>query len=386
MQHIKQFEEIIKIIRTIDSAGPDYKLTSKEFEKFKTDQFILKSLIGELPKELTWEAFKELFMPQQLSFGLRWVRTTGQFGTLSLESVVIPPEIGEEIATMLITEKSKKTKGYFNETLEVFLPELTKYLNSPGFDKKRLDISLAKNKFSEKTIDNRRFKFPNRSLYFEIGIEQYTYVTKNKRSAEFDLGEEILDLIENKLKLDSVKHKQEKRKYGIHQNADFEGYRIIRGLKGDDIEIINIELKPSNRIESVSEAISQAVNYKERANRTFIALPLFDPKSFYDIDRYHNFISLCKENDLGIISINIDVETHKIQDVDIILQAPKRELTNFSTLNDLLQIDDKGFCKLCQKIVSNEYNLRVSDCGWLIAKDQEPPGCMKLLFEGKMKQ
>ncbi len=145
-----------------------------------------------------------------------------------------------------------------------------------------------------------------------------------------------------------------------------------------------IELKPSNKIESISEAISQAVNYKERANKTYIAIPLFDPKSFYDIERYHNFILLCKENDLGIISIAIDFETHKIHDVDIILQSPWRELSNLDTLNELLKIDLKSYCKLCQKIVCNDENERISDCGWAVPTGPEIYSCMKLLFEKKM--
>lgn len=385
MQNIRQLEETVKSIRIVDSFGPDYKLTSKEFEKVKSDNTLLKTLIGDSPLDLSWETFKEKFISYQLMLGWKWIRTMGQFGTLTLESVTLNPEIGEEIATSMILEKNKKNKsGYFTPILERYLPEVTKYLNTPGFDLKKLDITLAKNRFSETTIENQRYKFTTKSLYFELGIEQYTYVTDNKRSAEYDLGENILELIGNKLKLDSIKHKQEKRKYGIHQNADFEGYSIIKGLKGDDIEVINIELKPSNKIESVSEAISQAVNYKERANRTYIAIPLFDPKSFYDNDRYGNFISLCKENDLGIISIAIEVETHKINDVDIILQAPKRDISNFSTLNDLLHLDQKGFCKLCQKIVSNDENQRVSDCGWLVVKAQGEPGCMKILFEKKV--
>jgi hypothetical protein len=39
-----------------------------------------------------------------------------------------------------------------------------------------------------------------------------------------------------------IKHNQEKRKNGVYQNADFEGYRIIRGLKGDEIEVVNIRV------------------------------------------------------------------------------------------------------------------------------------------------
>ncbi|MEA3450920.1 MAG: hypothetical protein U9Q83_03345, partial [Bacteroidota bacterium] len=261
-------------------------------------------------------------------------------------------------------------------------PTLKCYLSKNNFDFSNFDITSAKNKFSETVVNNQRYKFTTRSFSFELGIEQYTYKGKT-RKIEVELGEKLFKSgkLKELLKLDFIPHQQEKRKYKKYQNVDFEGFRIIKQISSDEIEIINVELKPSNKIEYVSDAISQAVNYKESANKTYIAIPLFDPKSFYDADRFQNFIRLCEENELGIISININPESHEILGLDIILNAKKRELVRHDRANELLEQDGKIYCPLCHRIVSNDNNR--TRCGWSVEIGDNTK-CMKQIMENSM--
>ena len=77
----------------------------------------------------------------------------------------------------------------------------------------------------------------------------------------------------------------------------------------------NFDLKPTNEISQISTAISQAINYKEKANYTYIVIPQLDYEAFYDPDRFTSFIDLCKKNQIGIISVRMDIEKNEIEDI-----------------------------------------------------------------------
>ena len=63
---------------------------------------------------------------------------------------------------------------------------------------------------------------------------------------------------------------------------DFAGFRIRDMLIHDDIDVIAIELKPENDHASISNAISQAINYKQFSTHTYIAAPKFDSHNFFE--------------------------------------------------------------------------------------------------------
>lgn len=382
-------EEFCKSLKKIDNAKSDCKLTKIEYEKV-TDKKLLESLIDGFEIGMGWEDFKNKFQAIQKEFGFTWTRTQGQFGTLSLVRVDLISTVGEELAKNLFHKRVKE--GNINNKIREFLPNFFEYLETHGFDKNNLNLSEVKKGFKDFSYDNQKYKFITNSQDFKLSIENYSYKstrTNDNLKAELELGEKIEPKLKSRLKLDKIYHQQERREYGKFQNVDFEGYRIISQLKGDEIEVVNIELKPTNKIEDISKAISQAVNYKESANRTYIAIPLFDSKSFYEPERYITFLKLCEENQIGIISINIDTNTHEVQDLDIVLEAPARQLLQperaFKLLND--KSDKKEFCYMCNRIVSSKAEDRINNCQWTIQSKEgqdQKISCMKLLLEKSM--
>ena len=184
--------------------------------------------------------------------------------------------------------------------------------------------------------------------------------------------------------MDFLYHAQEDRELGKYQNVDYEGIRIHSSYSGDEVLFYNFELKPTNSIEYISDAISQAVNYKEFSNFTYIVIPLFDPQNFYDSDRYNNFVKLATDNELGILSIDINPNTHEIQDVTEIMTAPKREIDDPSRLMELLSREEREYCPLCRKICKNDQSRE--HCGWRVSLSSEQDNedvesCMKMLME-----
>jgi RNA binding exosome subunit len=377
MKFITKLQELAEALIKIDNSGPDCKITITEFEKIKEDKELLRSLTG-TDKIIDWEEFKSIFRQyQSTEFNFEWSKGKGQSGTLILDKITLSSEIGEEIAKKLMAEN--RQEGYFNETIEEFLNTLYAYLEKCKFDKKNIELGLVKESLTTTNNNkNERYKFSTRSNKFQIGVAQYSFRSGSDKS-EFELGKTIEDSLRKILQLENIYHKQEERKHRKYQNVDFEGYRIVRTLSGDEIEVINVELKPSNKIEAVSEAISQSINYKEKAQKTYIAIPLFDPRNFYDTGRFYNFVKLCEENEVGIISINIDPESHKFIGLDIVLEAPKREIQNYDVATELLQIDKREYCVLCRKIVKTDDRLK--NCGWSIINENDQSTCMKNSFE-----
>jgi hypothetical protein len=377
MKYITKIEYLASALIKVDNAGPDCKITVSEFERIKSEKELLHSLSG-VEKSMTWEDFKISFRNYQSSeFNFDWNKGKGHSGTLILDKVTLPMQIGEEIAKKLMQEN--RQDGYLNEVIEEFLPKLYDYFDKCKFDKKNIDLTLVKEALTSTSNNkNERYKFITRSNKFQLGVAQYSFRTGNDK-AEFELGKIIEDSLKRILQLENIYHKQEERKHRKYQNVDFEGYRVIKKLSGDEIEVVNIELKPSNKIESVSDAISQSINYKEKAQKTYIAIPLFDPRNFYDTSRFYNFVKLCEENEVGIISINMEPESHKFNGLDIVIEAPKREIQNYEVVKELLQIDKREYCILCRKIVKAD-DERLKDCGWSF-NDNEQSICMKTVFE-----
>ena len=322
-------------------------------------------------------------------YGITWNQA---YGVLNLnDEVVIPSEIGEELAKDLFNKKVKN--GHFKSILEDNLPKTMAYLNSTDV-KKSININYkdVKDAFANYEEDNQRYKFTTNSMTFEIGINSYTYKGKEKKHEE-ELGNKIEHFLRSELKLDWISHNQLKREKKKYQNTDFEGFRIIRDFGPDRIEIVNIELKPSNDISYVSDAISQAINYKQYSNYTYIALPLFDLKNFYDPERYMSFYKMAEDNELGIISIDIDPNNNDIMGVNSILTPKKREIINNEQLTDIIEKSNTKYCPLCnhyilstakenspEKDTSDE---DITNCGCQVINDNEAV-CMRQVMEKGM--
>ncbi|MEY3243519.1 MAG: hypothetical protein RIR11_4958, partial [Bacteroidota bacterium] len=233
-------EEFCKSLKKIDTAKSDCKLTKVEYEKV-TDKKLLESLIDGFEIGFDWEDFKNKFQAIQKEFGFNWTRTQGQFGTLSLMSVDLISTVGEELAKNLFHKRVKE--GNINTKIREFLPNFFEYLETHNFDKNNLNLSEVKKGFKDFSFDNQKYKFITNSQDFKLSIEVYSYkptrLDDNLKS-ELELGEKIEAKLKSTLKLDKIYHQQERREYGQFQNVDFEGYRIINQLKGDEMEIVNI--------------------------------------------------------------------------------------------------------------------------------------------------
>ena len=379
MNTVKRIERLASALSKLDVRGADYKVAKSEFERLYGDKTSLKYLTGKNIDEVTWEDFRALSVEYQNDLGFNWIRTKGPFGPVELSSVDLPGIVGEELAEKFHSEGRKE--GSFVKAIEDELPNLTEYLKNYSGS---YSYTQAKHSFSSKTINNLRFKFSGRSYHFTVGIEKYTYQAEDSRKTEQILGDKALEEVKRALKLNFLYHAQEDRDLGKYQNVDYEGLKIHASYAGDEVHLYNFELKPTNSIEYISDAISQAVNYKEFANFTYIVIPLFDTQNFYDPDRYTNFVKLATDNDLGILSIDMNPNTHEILGVSEIAIAPKTEIENPRRLAELLNRAKREYCPLCRKVVTMDQSR--DPCGWRLSlpgnlESEDAETCMKTLME-----
>ncbi|TGN19166.1 hypothetical protein [Leptospira idonii] len=226
------------------------------------------------------------------------------------------------------------------------------------------------------------FKFKQgRSSVFTKTINEYIYLNKNESQDELELGNQIQEKIKSLLTLDELDHIQSERKGGKYQNYDFIGYTKKKTPQGENLEIFTFELKATNKVSSISEAISQATSYKSTSNYTYIIIPMFDKKLFHDESRFDSFIDLCKENGLGILTIEVDPKKHQVLDVYEIIAPKKLEILDYSLYFGLLESKNLELCRMCKAIVSKEPDRK--GCEWMINLENDSQ-CMKLLFQEKM--
>ena len=382
---IKTIENNSKSLMKIDiNKEKDYKITKKEYEEVDSDKDLIKSLTGSKSIK-NWEGFKEAFLEFQKQIGFKWDRVQGQGGPLQLESFTIPGEVGEELAETLMQKKQKE--GDFRQELESKLSETFKYLSEfEESDGALIDITEARNAFKEYEMNNESYKFSigRSSVLFSKAIKKYTYKGSESQKSEDELGKAITNKLKENMVLDYLQHSQLERKHGKYENVDFEGFKIKRMLNEDRFDMYSFELKPSNGIEYVSSAINQAINYQRFSNYTYIIIPLFDPSSYYDTDRFYSFIELCRTNNVGVLSINVEIKNneHEIIDINEVISPPRLEIEDYSHLVGLVENSEYEFCPLCRKIVRKGTEKQF--CGWKVVKGEDTI-CMKDHFESLVK-
>lgn len=163
-------------------------------------------------------------------------------------------------------------------------------------------------------------------------------------------------------------------------------------MEGDKFFMYSFEVKPANDIGSISQAISQAVNYRSRANYTYIVIPQMDYSSFHDNDRLVDLLAMCRANSIGALSVNVNTDTHEILDVVEVQSAVDTGLDDSEWLADLVIESVFELCPLCRKIVNK--NTRAL-CGWSLYKEVKSDGtddehseklCMKRGMEEQMRK
>lgn len=294
---------------------------------------------------------------------------------MRLEVADIPSEVGIELA------EHAKTAGYeggsFDELLEEKLKSLYLYMDL-GENRETIEYSKARKSFQKKLKKgNKSYKFHRgRGNRYYLAVDRYEFKPGEKK-----LGKEVKKWLLRELELKKLEDTQVNRTGLKFENADFEGYKIQRHPEGDRFLMYSFELKKKNHVDSVSEAISQAVNYRARSHFTFIIIPFFDQYSFHDPDRFEHFMKMCRENELGVISIDLDIDEkpHKIKGLNIVAQAPETPLDDPQRLDVLVRDSGWEVCPLCRHIVRTED--RGEHCGWMAPKSNGQMECMKTLME-----
>ena len=374
----KQIERNAELLRKLDWDKPDQTITESEYSKAVGDPEMIKTLTGKSVS--SWDEFKTSFISHQKDLGFNWTRTRGRAGPVTLEEIVLPSELGSELAELELNRGT--TEGTLDELVTQQLPKLHDYLGQAAT---LLDISLVRQGFKEYEKNNQSFKFSRgrSSLRFSLSIQEYNYRGQDTRKHETALGDAITERLRQALDLDTLSHTQSTRDGRKLENADFEGFKIQRHVEGDRFLMYSFELKATNGIRGISEAISQAVNYKGRSHFTYIIVPLFDQYTFHDTERLDDLIEICRTNGIGAISIDLDPNSHDVKDVTEVLTAPETRLDNSDRLSQLVSASNWELCPLCRRIVNKQNRAR---CGWLIQDSHGEAKCMKETMEERFTQ
>lgn len=268
---ISAIEENAERLKRIDNHRHDRTITITEFKNINKD--ILQSMFNR--EIIDWSDFKRLFIDNQGSLGFRWSNSQGYAGPLKLEGIELQPQLGLELAGLL-HKRELKQGDFITDVLKTFLPKLYEYIEN---ENSLITYHDAKEEFK---IPDREsgygFKFKQNSTRFERRLLEYKYISANGRQHEIELGERIYQNLQEEFHIDFIYHTQLEREEQKYKNIDIEGIKIIRTESGDFFEHYAFELKAGNSIQSISESISQAINYKSCSNYAYIVIPTLTMK------------------------------------------------------------------------------------------------------------
>ena len=380
---INQIELNVDNLVNLDWDRPDQMITKNEFDTRESSPGGLSALTGGEPYG-SWAEFKDQFIKYQESIGFKWQRASGRGGPIKLSEVALGGAVGAELARIEISRNSDG--GNFEALIRRSFPKLFAYVTEPAFEV--IDYQRARNGFKNASEENKSYKFGagRGNISYSLSVLEYSFADPNKKGQrgrnEFALGEAIMQQLRQLLDLDLLVHTQTERASRSLENADFEGFRVQRHIEGDRFLMYSFELKPMNGIRAVSDAISQAINYKGRSHFTYIVIPLFDQTSFHDPDRLDDLLHMCRSNEIGAISVDIDPATNEVLGVTQVLRAVETPMEDSSRLDSMITEGGWELCPLCRKIVEVSEDER-SGCGWLVDVDEgSSTECMKNLMQG----
>lgn len=377
-KNIEMIEEIAGQLEKLDADKKDRTITMREFNNINNESAnsnLFKVLTGN--EVITdWNVFKTKFIEHQSNYGFTWMSKPGQGGPISLEEIQLPAVVGSELAEIQMRRGTES--GSFDNLIKENLPNLSTYLED---DLSLLEFGEARESFKEYEQKGYSFKFtPGRSsVQYKKTKKVYEYKGSNTRKAETAFGNLIYERLKSVTGLDVLAHAQEERGSGKYRNLDFMGFKIKRHINGDEFLMYSFELKPSNSIEAISQAISQAVNYHYFSHYTYIVIPFFDNQNFYDNERFSDLIDMCKMNDVGVLSVIMNYEDDTLYDITEVVPAKKTELEDSDRLFELVTDSQWEMCPLCNRIVDKHNRRR---CGWQVGIGDDSE-CMKRLMEKK---
>ena len=319
----------------------------------------------------SWNGFKEKLVETHRELGFEWTRPVGKGGPVELSSMSFPPACGEELAKGL--NVGDVESGDILDVLRSEFPNVTKLFGGlSGVDIKPLRATF------KSTVVGRtkayRFTRGKGSVRFYLCGTQYQF--PGGQQAENDLGSMVEQKLKAMLSLECLNHVQATRRYGQYQNLDFEGFKIDHGLDEDFFHLYSFELKANNSIAAISQAISQAVNYQPFSNFTYIVVPNFSVESFFDEDRYFDLIRMCRENGLGVISV--ECSKREVQDIVEVLEAPFSNASSYEKLMGLIKVSNWEKCLVCRRVARQSAD-RIG-CGWKVTVGSDEV-CMKKMME-----
>lgn len=368
--YISRIEENAELLLQLDNHKHDRTITITEYNN---NRDVIKREMKQ--ENVEWSDFKKYFIDQQEELGFYWDSSQGYAGPVKLSAIKLKSDVGAEMASIL--HKQGVEKGKFETVLQEKMTKLYSYL---GDDKKLLDIREAREEF--KVPDSSTgygFKFKQNSLTFERKMLEYKYISdKNPSRSETALGNLLLIPLKEELELAFVYHTQEEREGQKYKNIDIEGVQIVHTESEDFYQLYAFELKATNSIPAISEAISQAINYKSCSNYTYVIIPNFDFEHFYDEIRLREYLDMCRRNRIGVISVVMNEK--KINELNILVEAQKTELTDYSRIMSLSKKEKFTYekCHLCGKIVQKDSK---DNCGWQVSvPGEERSHCMRILM------
>ncbi|PJZ48765.1 hypothetical protein [Leptospira saintgironsiae] len=368
---LKDIDDIFLALIELDSDKQDYHLSMKEYVACSDKEQLMYTLIGK--KSESWQSFKSDLVSYLSRLGFEWKPSQGQGGPMRLTKVYLPSAIGTLLAKKIFDTVSE---GELTEALSTILPNMVKYLkNDPSI----LNLSGVRDGFKDFVSNNSTYKFKRgKGNYFYKTKNEFAYYGPDGKQDELGLGNLILEKLEKCLSIE-IRHSQFERGGGKLQNYDFVGYKILSDINFDNLEIYTFELKASNTIDSITKAISQAINYKAFSNYAYIVIPMFDYELFHDKDRFETFKQLCHENEIGIITIEFN-ESSQIKEVYEVTSIAKRELHEKAIIFEILENEDLEACPLCKRIVSRKDR---GNCSWLLNINNDSK-CMKDLIDNSV--
>ncbi|PJZ57246.1 hypothetical protein [Leptospira barantonii] len=365
---LKDIDDIFSALIELDSDKQDYQISIKEYTACLSKEHLMKILIGK--KSESWQSFKADLVSYLSKLGFEWKPSQGQGGPMKLTKVYLPRGIGTLLAKRIFDTIQD---GELGEALSFIFPNMMNYLkNDPSI----LNLSAVREGFKDYVFNNSTYKFKRgKGNYFYKTKNEFVYYGNENKQDEIGLGKLILPKLAECLSLE-VRDAQFDRGGGKLQNYDFVGYKIESDLNFDTLSVYTFELKASNSIDSITKAISQAINYKSFSNYSYIIIPMFDYELFHDKDRFETFKQLCSANEIGIISIEFN-ENNELKEVYEVTSPPRRELFEKTTAFEILENENLETCPLCKRIVSKTGR---NNCSWLLAIDNDNQ-CMKLLMD-----
>lgn len=378
MVNINQIEHILGILQENNWGVTGQNIAKSHFNHASLD--MLRSLSStEYTTRPDWNDFKSDFIKNQEYVGIYWETIPGKGGPLSLSKIKPPIDIGLEMGEIELRKGT--TKGNLDDKIREILPNLQKIRDASS---DIVDISDLREGFKAAEAKNKAFTFlPGRAnTEFERSIKTYRYEPSETGKNEFELGEKAKEKIKELLSLSVLSHTQTSHSKRKLENADLVGFSITQRMDGDSFSLYSFELKATNDIGAISQAISQAVNYKSWSNYTYIVAPQIDSESFHDKKRLDDLLNICKGNGVGAISIAVDTKNHKIRDAVKILEAERIERGSDEWLKELTNESGHEVCPLCRGIV---VKYERTHCRWNIPTD-DSTSCMKELLEKKISE